>query len=91
MTSCRFAGQELLRCVSSFAERIQKFDIDIVPFPHGSELIGMTQVNFDLSKAQQPILGFPGNHTFVMSVVDQKGCSKDVTIVMNVPDYASQN
>ncbi|MBO5216401.1 MAG: DUF4493 domain-containing protein [Alistipes sp.] len=64
---------------------------DIVPFPHGSELIGMTQVDFDLSKAQQPILGFPGNHTFVMSVVDQKGCSKDVTIVMNVPDYASQN
>lgn len=64
---------------------------DIVPFPHGEELIGMTEVNFDLSKAQQPILGFPGNHTFVMSVVDQKGCSKDVTIVMNVPDYASQN
>lgn len=63
----------------------------IVPFPHGSELIGMTQVDFDLSKAQQPILGFPGNHTFVMSVVDQKGCTKDVTIVMNVPDYASQN
>ena len=64
---------------------------DIVPFPHGSELIGMTTVPFDLSAAQTPILGFPGNHTFVMSVVDQKGCTKDVTIVMNVPDYASQN
>lgn len=63
----------------------------IVPFPHGSALIGMTTVPFDLSAAQKPILGFPGNHTFVMSVVDQKGCTKDVTIVMNVPDYTSQN
>lgn len=64
---------------------------DIVPFPHGSELIGMTTVPFDLSAAQTPILAFSGNHTFVMSVVDQKGCTKDVTIVMTVPDYASQN
>jgi hypothetical protein len=64
---------------------------DIVPFPHGSELVGMTTVPFNLSAAQTPILAFPGNHTFIMSVVDQKGCKKDVTIVMNVPNYASQN
>ena len=60
---------------------------DIVPFPHGSGLIGKTIVEFNLSKAQQPILGFPGEHTFVMKVVDQKGCEKEVTIVMVVPDY----
>lgn len=64
---------------------------DIVPFPHGSELVGMTTVPFDLSAAHTPLLGFPGNHTFVMSVVDQKGCTKDVSIVMSVPNYAEQN
>lgn len=64
---------------------------DIVPFPHGSELVGMTTVPFDLSAAHTPLLGFPGNHTFVMSVVDQKGCTKDVSIVMSVPNYAAQN
>lgn len=64
---------------------------DIVPFPHGSELVGLTTVPFDLSAAQTPILAFPGNHTFVMSVVDQQGSSKDITITMNVPDYNSQN
>ncbi len=60
---------------------------DIVPFPHGPELVGMTRVQFNLSKAQQPILAFPGTHTFVMKVVDQKGCEKEVTIVMEVPNY----
>ena len=63
---------------------------DIVPFPHGSELIGQTTVSFDLSKAQQAILGFPGTHTFVMNVTDQKGCKKDVTIVMYVPNYKNE-
>ena len=59
----------------------------IIPFPHGAELVGMTEVSFDLSDAQMPILGFPGTHTFEMNVVDQKGCEKKVTIVMEVPDY----
>ena len=62
---------------------------DIVPFPHGSELLGMTTVPFDLSAAQKPILRFIGTHTFVMTVVDNKGCTKDVTIKMIVPDYAN--
>lgn len=62
---------------------------DIVPFPHGEELLGQTSVDFDLSNAQIPILGFPGTHTFMMTVVDQKGCTKNVTIVMVVPDYAN--
>lgn len=61
----------------------------IVPFPHGQELLGKTEVPFDLSNAQLPILGFPGSHTFKLTVVDGKGCTKDITIVMNVPDYAN--
>ena len=62
---------------------------DIVPFPHGEEMIGMTLVPFDLSEAQTPILGFPGTHTFTMSVQDQSGCKNTITIIMNVPDYAN--
>lgn len=61
----------------------------IVPFPHGQELLGETEVPFDLSNAQLPILGFPGLHTFKLTVVDGKGCTKDITIVMNVPNYAN--
>ena len=60
---------------------------DIVPFPHGAELINKTIVPFDLSAAQTPILAFPGTHTFKMNVQDQKGCKNDVTIIMQVPDY----
>lgn len=62
---------------------------DIVPFPNGSELIGKTVVDFDLSKAQTPILAFPGTHTFKMIVTDSKGCQKEVTITMVVPDYGA--
>ena len=60
---------------------------DIVPFPHGSELNGAKEVPFNLSAAQIPILAFAGTHTFVMSVIDAKGCKKDITIKMVVPDY----
>lgn len=62
---------------------------DIVPFPHGAKLAGMTVVPFDLSAAQTPILAFPGKHTFKMNVQDKKGCKKEVTVVMQVPDYAN--
>lgn len=64
---------------------------DIVPFPHGNELLGMKVVPFDLSAAQTPILRFPGTHTFKMTVIDQKGCTKDVIIAMVVPDYANSS
>ncbi|MBR3775640.1 MAG: hypothetical protein IKL12_05990, partial [Alistipes sp.] len=62
---------------------------DIVPFPHGEEMVGMTLVPFDLSTAQTALLGFPGTHTFTMNVQDLTGCKNTVTIIMNVPDYAN--
>lgn len=60
---------------------------EIVPFPHGEEMVGMTVVPFDLSTAQSSLLNFPGTHTFTMNVQDQIGCKNTVTIIMEVPDY----
>lgn len=56
----------------------------IVPFPHGSELSGKTEIDFDLSGAQSPLLAFKGTHTFTMNVVDTKGCSKSIPIKLVV-------
>lgn len=57
---------------------------DIVPFPHGSELSGKTEIDFDLSGAQTPLLAFKGTHTFTMNVTDNKGCRKSIPIVLVV-------
>ena len=57
---------------------------DIVPFPHGSELSGKTEIDFDLSGAQTPLLAFQGTHTFTMNVVDNKGCRKSIPITLEV-------
>ena len=57
---------------------------DIVPFPHGSELSGKTEIDFDLSGAQTPLLAFKGTHTFTMNVVDNKGCRKSIPITLEV-------
>lgn len=57
---------------------------NIIPFPYGDAVYGKTEVNFDLSKAQVPILAFAGTHTFVMHLRDQKGCRNDVSVVMQV-------
>ncbi len=57
---------------------------DIVPFPHGSELSGKTEIDFDLSGAQTPLLAFPGTHTFTMNVIDNKGCRKSIPISLQV-------
>lgn len=56
----------------------------ILPFPYGADVYGQTEIDFDLSDAQVPILAFPGTHTFVMKVTDQKGCRKDISIVLTV-------
>ncbi|MGN0190083.1 MAG: DUF4493 domain-containing protein [Candidatus Cryptobacteroides sp.] len=56
----------------------------VVPFPHGSELLGQTEVEFDMSGAQSAIIGFPGTHTFTMTVVDSNGCRKVLPITMIV-------
>ena len=57
---------------------------DIVPFPHGTELAGKTEIDFDLSGAQTAILGLPGSHTFTMNVVDKKGCKNSIDVVLVV-------
>lgn len=61
-----------------------KLIFDVVPFPHGPELMGMTEIVFPLSTAQIAISGFKGRHTFEMKVVDQKQCRKTITVVMVV-------
>lgn len=56
----------------------------VVPFPHGAELSGMTEVAFDLSAAQAAITAYPGTHTFVMTIVDKAYCTKKVPVAMIV-------
>ena len=56
----------------------------VVPFPHGPELSGETEVAFDLSAAQSAITAYPGTHTFVMTIVDNTFCSKTIPVTMIV-------
>ncbi|MBO4264056.1 MAG: DUF4493 domain-containing protein [Bacteroidales bacterium] len=56
----------------------------VVPFPHGPSLIGQTELLFDLSAAQVPLLGFPGTHTFMMVVRDANACRKEIPVVLVV-------
>lgn len=57
---------------------------DLVPFPHGTELVGQTELPFDMSAAQSAILNYPGTHTFTMNVTDTKGCRNSIPVVMIV-------
>lgn len=56
----------------------------VVPFPHGPELLGKTELQFDLSAAQEAIVMYPGTHTFKMNVVDNQGCRNSFDVVMIV-------
>lgn len=56
----------------------------VVPFPHGAELLGQTDIPFDLSNAQCAIYNYEGNHTFLMTITDNAGCSNSVKVVMVV-------
>lgn len=56
----------------------------VVPFPHGADLVGKTEVAFDLSAAQEAIVAYPGTHTFLMTIVDQTFCSKQIPVTMIV-------
>lgn len=56
----------------------------VVPFPHGSELSGQTEVAFDLSAAQSAITAYPGVHTFMMTIVDKSFCTKKIPVKMIV-------
>lgn len=57
---------------------------DVVPFPHGEELLGKTEVAFDLSAAQEAILNYKGTHTFNMYILDQTGCKNEIAVTMIV-------
>ena len=56
----------------------------VVPFPHGEELLGQTNIAFDMSAAQEAIINYRGTHTFTMNVTDIQGCKKSISIVMVV-------
>lgn len=57
---------------------------DVVPFPHGPELLGQTDLAFALDTAQDAIIIYPGRHTFLMNITDQTGCKKQIPVVMVV-------
>lgn len=57
---------------------------DVVPFPHGEELVGQTDISFNLDAAQDAITIYPGRHTFQMNIVDQTGCRNQIPVVMVV-------
>ncbi len=56
----------------------------VVPFPHGEELLNQTEISFDLSAAQAAIISYPGTHNFTMNVVDNNGCRNSFDVVMIV-------
>lgn len=76
------AGGPELDLVNPSAESEVIFQV--VPFPHGSDLLGATEVHLDLSAAQAPILGFAGSHTFTMKVTDNNNCRNEVAVTMIV-------
>lgn len=76
------AGGTTLDLVNPTSE--QDIVFQIVPFPHGSELVGKTSLAFDLSAAQGPISIFKGSHTFLMKITDAKGCSNSIPVVLVV-------
>ena len=57
---------------------------DVVPFPHGTELLGKTEQTLNLSAAQEAILNFKGTHTFTMVVTDNLGCKNSIPVKMVV-------
>lgn len=57
---------------------------EVVPFPHGTELVGQTDIAFNLDAAQDAIINYSGRHTFNMIIVDQTGCKNEIPVVMVV-------
>ena len=82
MRSLSTVGGSKLDLINPSADAMGIFDI--VPFPHGSELLNATTIDFDLSGAQGPLLAFPGVHTFKMNVTDNKGCKNSIDVILEV-------
>ena len=76
-------GETTLDLVNPSSGAIEVFET-IVPFPYGDDVDGKTEILFDLSPAQEPILGFPGEHTFIMKVTDNNGHRKEIPVTLVV-------
>ncbi len=76
-------GQTTLDLVNPSSGAIDVFT-NLIPFPYGSAVEGKTEIPFDLSAAQVPILGFIGSHTFKMIVIDKTGCRNEIPVVLVV-------
>lgn len=57
---------------------------DVVPFPHGDDLLNLTEIEFNLDTAQDAITAYNGRHSFNMIVVDNDGCKNEIPVVMVV-------
>lgn len=57
---------------------------DMFGLPYGANLVGQTETAFDLSGAVTPLLGFPGTHSFTLTITDAEGNSTSTTIKMKV-------
>lgn len=76
------AGGSLIDLVNPSADN--EIIFQVVPFPHGADLVGKTDVAFDLSAAQEAIVIYPGTHTFLMTIVDKTFCTKKIPVTMIV-------
>ena len=61
-----------------------KIIFEVVPFPHGPEQLGKTEILFNLDDAQDAILLYKGKHTFTMNIVDESGCKNQIPVSMVV-------
>lgn len=82
MSSVALTGSTQLDLINPLAS--QSLIFDIVPFPHGQDLLGKTALTFNLNAAQEPIYIFKGSHTFTMTITDQKGCKNSIPVVLVV-------
>lgn len=57
---------------------------DMFGLPYGANLVGQTETAFDLSGAVTPLLGFPGTHSFTLTITDAEDNSTSTTIKMKV-------
>ena len=56
----------------------------VVPFPYGADLLGQTDIEFNLDAAQDAIVAYKGTHTFTMVIVDNDGCKNQIPVTMIV-------
>ena len=75
-------GNYVLNLIEPEAKNAAIFKV--VPFQNGPELLGLKEVDFDLSNAQSAIVSYPGRHTFTMYIMDETGCENTIPVTMVV-------